>query len=67
MKLLETLPFPSIFLSETVSDMLLPGSAGGIRGIGGSVEDDADPLLWHGCDSREDGRLSAPLCSWQLS
>lgn len=40
--------------------MLLPGSAGGVRGIGGDVEGNADPLLWHGCDSREEGSLSAP-------
>lgn len=39
---------------------LLPGSAGGVRGIGGNVEDNADPLVWHGCESREEGNLSAP-------
>lgn len=38
---------------------LLPGS-GGVRGIGGSVEYKVDPLVWHGCDSREEGSLSGP-------
>lgn len=46
---------------------LLPGSAGGVRGIGGSVEDNVDPLVWHGCESRDDGSLSVPLCSWQAT
>lgn len=32
---------------------LLPGSAGGVRGIGGSVENSVDPRAWHGCKSRE--------------
>lgn len=38
---------------------LLPGSAGGVRGIGGSVEDNVDPLVWHGCEYREGKK---PLC-----
>lgn len=32
---------------------VVPGSAGGERGIGGNVENNVDPLVWHGCDSRE--------------
>lgn len=46
---------------------LVPGSAGGVRGIGGKVEKNADPLVWHGCESREDESLSNPLCSWQAT
>lgn len=44
---------------------MLPGSAGGVRGIGGSVAEPVHPQAWHGRGLGAKGSISASRCSWQ--